>query len=178
TFSASTFINVAGCTTITGTTTSVDESSAGANDGSATVTPTTGTAPYTYSWNSNPVQTNAMATGLAGGNYEVIIADANSCGGIVLVTVGTLVGINTVVKNVDFKLYPNPANSSVFYIESGDPISEIEVYNITGQLLYGVKGAVPLQTIQIDLKNASTGIYLVRVRFENDQVETRKLVIE
>ncbi len=178
TYSASTFINAGGCTTITGTVTSTDESNAGVNDGTATVVPTTGTAPYTYSWNTTPGQTNATATGLAGGNYEVIIADANGCGGIVQVTVNTLVGINHIADKLDFKVYPNPANSGVFFIESGEPISGIEVFNTTGQLLYGVSGSLPLETIQIDLKNARSGIYLVRVRFENDQVETRRLVIE
>ena len=177
TYSASTFINAFGCTTISGTTTSVDESNAGANDGSATVIATGGTAPYTYSWNTIPAQVNATATGLAGGNYEVIIADANGCGGIVQVTVSTLVGINHITDKIDLKLYPNPTNSSVFFIESGEPISGIEVYNINGQLLYGVSGVMPLETIQINLNNAPEGIYLVRVNFENGLVETRKVVL-
>ena len=107
----------------------------------------------------------------------MIIADANSCGGIVQVTLATLVGISPNADKVDFKCYPNPTNSSVFFIESGELISRIEVYNLKGQLLYGVSGAMPLETIQINLKNAPAGIYLVKVKFENDQVETRKVVL-
>ena len=88
-----------------------------------------------------------------------------------------MVGINQIASKIDLKLYPNPTNNSVFFIESGEPISGIEVYNIKGQLLYGVVGGMPLETIQINLDNAPTGIYLVRVKFENDQVETRKVVL-
>jgi len=40
------------------------------------LTATDGTAPYTYSWNTTPVQTTAIATGLAAGTYTVTITDA------------------------------------------------------------------------------------------------------
>lgn len=38
-----------------------------------------GTAPYTFSWNTVPVQTNDTATGLVAGNYTVTITDASGC---------------------------------------------------------------------------------------------------
>jgi hypothetical protein len=49
------------------------------NSGSATAMPTGGTAPYSYNWNTVPVQTNATATGLIAGTYTVIVGDANGC---------------------------------------------------------------------------------------------------
>jgi hypothetical protein len=48
----------------------------GAKTGSATATVTGGASPYTYSWNSTPVQTTATATGLAAGSYTVTVKDA------------------------------------------------------------------------------------------------------
>jgi len=51
----------------------------GGNNGSATVTPTGGVTPYSYSWNTLPVQTNATATGLTSGLYTVVVIDANGC---------------------------------------------------------------------------------------------------
>jgi len=50
----------------------------GLSDGSATATPTGGTAPYVYNW-SNGTST-ATATGLAAGTYTVTVTDANGCG--------------------------------------------------------------------------------------------------
>ncbi|NNC86324.1 MAG: T9SS type A sorting domain-containing protein, partial [Bacteroidia bacterium] len=38
-----------------------------------------GTAPYTYIWNSNPIQTTNSASGLGAGTYSVIVTDANGC---------------------------------------------------------------------------------------------------
>jgi gliding motility-associated-like protein len=38
-----------------------------------------GMSPFTYSWNTSPVQTLATATGLAPGNYNCVITDAAGC---------------------------------------------------------------------------------------------------
>ena len=57
--------------------TASDASCFGSNDGIATVTPTGGTAPYTYLWNTG--QTTATATGLISGTYSCNITDANGC---------------------------------------------------------------------------------------------------
>jgi hypothetical protein len=43
--------------------------------GTATVTASGGTAPYTYSWNTAPIQTGITATGLAAGTYTVTVTD-------------------------------------------------------------------------------------------------------
>ena len=51
----------------------------GGNDGSATVVPNGGTSPYTFSWNTVPVQTTATASNLAAGTYAVTVTDAKGC---------------------------------------------------------------------------------------------------
>src|ERR1051326_1128608 len=49
-----------------------------ANNGTASVTPSGGQSPYTYSWTPSS-QTNAVATGLSAGSYTVTVTDANGC---------------------------------------------------------------------------------------------------
>jgi len=61
---------------ITGT---INVSCFGGSDGSATVSVTDGTPPYTYAWATSPVQTNTTATGLSSGSQNVVITDANGC---------------------------------------------------------------------------------------------------
>lgn len=51
----------------------------GLGDGTATALATGGTAPYTYNWNTTPVQNNATATNLAAGTYGVTVTDNNGC---------------------------------------------------------------------------------------------------
>jgi gliding motility-associated-like protein len=59
----------------------------GGNNGSASVTPAGGTLPYTYSWNTSPVQTTSVATGLGSGSYTVTVTDAHSCTAIATATI-------------------------------------------------------------------------------------------
>ncbi len=48
-------------------------------NGSIALNVTGSSSPYTYSWNTTPVQTSSTATGLAPGNYSCTITDANGC---------------------------------------------------------------------------------------------------
>jgi hypothetical protein len=50
-----------------------------ASTGTATVSATGGSSPYSYQWNTSPVQTGATATGLDIGTYTVEVIDANGC---------------------------------------------------------------------------------------------------
>ncbi|MFM1875626.1 MAG: hypothetical protein RL266_1363 [Bacteroidota bacterium] len=70
---------------------STDASCAG-NDGTATVTPSGGVAPYSYSWNTAPVQNTQTATGLAAGNYDCTVTDATGCSVSETVTVTLTLG--------------------------------------------------------------------------------------
>lgn len=60
----------------------------GESNGSAIATVTgSGTAPYTYVWNTTPTQLNDTATTLSGGTYSVIVTDANGCSATETVTI-------------------------------------------------------------------------------------------
>ncbi|MBL0053741.1 MAG: SprB repeat-containing protein [Bacteroidetes bacterium] len=57
--------------------TSSTAATCGACNGTGTATITGGTLPYTYLWGNG--NTNAIATGLCGGNNFVVVTDANGC---------------------------------------------------------------------------------------------------
>ncbi len=67
------------CTMTASISSQTDVACNGGATGSLTVTPTDGTAPYTYLWDDGTAQTTATATGLAAGTYEVTVTDANGC---------------------------------------------------------------------------------------------------
>lgn len=51
----------------------------GGTDGATLANPLGGVTPYTYSWNSTPVQNNASASSLSAGVYTVTVTDNNAC---------------------------------------------------------------------------------------------------
>jgi gliding motility-associated-like protein len=61
----------------------------GYNDGTATVNPSGGTAPYTYLWITFPLQTTQTAVALGAGTYTVNVIDFNGCANVDSVTVNT-----------------------------------------------------------------------------------------
>jgi PKD repeat protein len=58
-------------------------------NGYAYATNTGGTSPYTYVWQTIPIQTTDMAAGLLPGTYTVCITDANACSSCASVTIDT-----------------------------------------------------------------------------------------
>lgn len=83
---------------ITSTTTSTD-ASCGQSNGTASVTSSGGTAPYTYSWTPGGAS-GASITGLAAGLYTVNITDANGCTSTDTVTVGNTGGPQVTVASI------------------------------------------------------------------------------
>lgn len=82
TLTATATIGQAPSPTLTVTTT--QETSYGANDGSATVTVANGIAPYNYMWSTGAQQNgsnqnSSTISGLAPGNYQVTVEDGNGC---------------------------------------------------------------------------------------------------
>lgn len=51
----------------------------GIDNGTATVSETGGTGPYTYTWSTIPVQTASTATGLGAGTFIVTVTDSKGC---------------------------------------------------------------------------------------------------
>ena len=67
---------------------STDATCAGGVDGQATVLVNDGTPPYTYSWNTSPLETSSTATGLPAGTTIISITDASGCVTSVMVQIG------------------------------------------------------------------------------------------
>lgn len=77
----------------------------GGNDGIATVTHEGGIGPYTYAWNTTPVQTTQTATNLSAGTYTVTVKDSRDSIATASITITQPPAITNVIasvtKNVD-----------------------------------------------------------------------------
>ncbi|HXP50797.1 MAG TPA: SprB repeat-containing protein, partial [Bacteroidia bacterium] len=82
------------------TATATKDSCYGSNDGTATAAASGGNKPYTYAWNTTPVQTTITATGLIAGIYSITVTDSIGCPATATVVVGqpTQIKIKTTVN--------------------------------------------------------------------------------
>lgn len=94
-----TFLNFTGTPVVT----PVSVSCFGGTNGTATVTVPGGIPPYTYLWNTVPVQTTVTASNLAPGTYTVTITNGIGCSTTATTTITqpTAISLNNIVTNND-----------------------------------------------------------------------------
>lgn len=98
---------------VVATTSQINATCFGSNDGSATVTPTGGTAPYNIVWNTNPQQNGTTATGLSAGAYTVTVTDNNGCDVMQNVTITEPAPININLSNIQHTSCFGSSNGSL-----------------------------------------------------------------
>lgn len=117
--------------------------------GSATANVTGGTSPYTYQWNTTPVQTTQTATNLSTNTYLVQVKDSNNC-----TEVGS-VQITSVVP-VTFSISSTPATCV-----ANDGSVTVSRQGGVGPFSYVWTPDIPQNTTTSSLNNLITGSYSV-----------------
>ena len=122
----------------------------GAATGSATITESGGTAPYSYSWSPSG-GTGATATGLTPGNYTVTVTDNNLCTENININIATASAITTNIIN--------QKNASCFGLSDGS--ASVQVAGGTPPYTYSWNTSPPQNTATA--LNLPAGNYVVTV---------------
>ena len=89
-------------------------------NGSATVSVTGGSGPYTYLWSDPAAQTTTTATNLSSNTYVVTVTDANGCAQNLSVTIGNLLGpVATVFASNNVSCFGNNDGSATVTVSGG-----------------------------------------------------------
>ena len=81
--------------------------------------------------------------------------------------------------NFEVKIFPNPVTDKRITIElSRHQISEIRLSNITGRVVYIKRLQTPIGRYQILLDDLPSGIYLLRIIANNNQVKTSRVLVQ
>ncbi len=150
-------------------------------DGTATVTPAGGIMPYTYAWNTTPVQTSATATDLIAGDYEVTITDANGCEVITTVTVDMIVNTTNLDQSLLFNVFPNPAKDQAVLDLAFSNIQDVElrIFDALGRVVYFKSlDAVQREEVNLDLKRFGQGVYWISLKSTKGQYVRKLSVIK
>ena len=115
-------VNIATSVALNLTTSITPANCNGQSNGSAGVVVSGGVGPYTYSWNTVPVQTGSTATGIPAGTYTVTVADANNCitPATVIVTEPTAV-VATISNTTGATCYAAPNGNATVTASGGTP---------------------------------------------------------
>jgi len=91
----------------------------GGSNGSASVIAFGGIPPYTYMWNTNPMQTTQTATGLSSGNYIVSLLDSNGCTSLIACSITEPPAISSVTNFTDAKCFGSNTGSASINVSGG-----------------------------------------------------------
>jgi hypothetical protein len=138
-------------------------------NGSAAVTASGGTPPYTYLWSPNNQTTDSIGNQCTG-TYCCTITDNNGCVDSVCVTVNLSTGIDVMGNSSSITVYPNPNNGSfTMLIMNGEVGARmVEIYNVLGEKVYSQ--LTTQSTNSIDLSSKAGGVYFYRILTESGAV--------
>ncbi|NJN78242.1 MAG: T9SS type A sorting domain-containing protein [Saprospiraceae bacterium] len=149
------------------------------NNGSASISATGGTAPYTYAW-SNGTTTNAVFN-LGGDSLTVTVTDANGCTDMADVIVETvyMVGTENLVGLTGLLLSPNPAKDyaqlNINFNKSVD--LTVSVVDVTGRILETRNaGNTMSEEMRFDVSNLAEGVYFMQITADG-QTATKRFVV-
>ena len=144
----------------------VNESAAGAGDGSASASILSGDGPFTYLWSTGA--TSASIENLQGGAYTVTVTStATGCSSVATIVVETTVRVGELPAGWHVRLSPNPAGAfsllDLKLPQRSD--AEITLTDWSGRALHVLfSGNIDQTQLQIPLENLPAGAYLVRIR--------------
>ncbi|PCH98354.1 MAG: hypothetical protein COB85_01615 [Bacteroidetes bacterium] len=137
-------------------TTTFSNATLGNCDGTATSSATGGIMPYTYFWNTNPVQTDSVATGLCPGDFTVTAIDGNGDSSSTSIVIGEdPSGVYDLNASEIINVYPNPA-STTFTISINPAFKPNQIYLVD---VFGrVELIINMANQQVNANNLSVGI--------------------
>ncbi|TAE49890.1 MAG: T9SS C-terminal target domain-containing protein [Bacteroidetes bacterium] len=174
-------VSVAEPALLTGSATKLSSDNGNTN-GSAFVSADGGVFPYTYSWNTTPVQSTDTAVNLAAGVYEVTITDYYGCELKKTVTINSTVGVEDLASLgiAGLETFPNPVSDVLNIRLKLEKAAEaqIRLFDMNGKTVYnGHTGASMMYEGSIDLGRAASGVYLLEVETEKG-VARRRIAVQ
>lgn len=118
----------------------------------------------------------ASAAGVGTHIISYVYTDSiNGCSDTVssTITVTACTGINDLVFNSDFNIYPNPFNEILIIESFNTETSEVLIFNVLGELMYSQK--IQKGKTEIDMSEISSGVYFIQSR-AGEKISTQKLI--
>lgn len=117
-------------------------------------------------------ETNIVFTPINNGNYAVVVSNSN-CSDTSNCVLVDFIGLDE-NQNIDFRLFPNPANESVYIKSKTNSKIDLTIFDIQGKIV--LKDIINSNSL-INVSHLNQGIYFVQIK-TNTSYKTIKLIIE
>ena len=85
------------------------------------------------------------------------------------------VGIDEDIANSNVNLFPNPANDLVTFTAENTEMSEVQIFDLTGKMIYSNN---PMSNrLEVNTSAFASGTYIVKVITESNVI-TRRLIVQ
>lgn len=85
------------------------------------------------------------------------------------------IGVEKNFNSREVTLFPNPASEST--VIKGDRITQVEIFDVAGNLMYRKNGIKQLPSVEISISTFPKGMYLTRV-YDESGISTKKLIVQ
>jgi hypothetical protein len=141
------------------------------NLGTAGITITGGTPPYTIDWSNGELDVQQIFD-LPAGEYNVSVVDANDCEVNQSFTISNITGFED-SRNSNIKVFPNPFSFNLFIENYNNTEISFQLYNAQGLLILQAFNTKP--PFQISTPHLAEGIYFLNIS-DKDKFQQFKLV--
>ncbi len=117
-------------------------------------------------------ETDSVFTPINNGNYAVVVSNTN-CSDTSNCVLVDFIGLYE-NQNIDFRLFPNPANESVYIKSKTNSKIDLTIFDIQGKIV--LKDIINSNSL-INVSQLNQGIYFVQIK-TNTSYKTIKLIIE
>jgi hypothetical protein len=87
-------------------------------------------------------------------------------------------GIGKLIQDQSVVILPNPVTNNQFTIQAKMPVSSVSVISIVGQTVYSQEYNLRQMDVKVVLNNLPDGVYLVKVKFGDNQSTIKKIIVQ
>jgi len=150
----------------------------GQSNGALTLDVNGGASPYSFLWNSSPIQTTQNLQNVPAGTYSVTVTDGNGCTTTTIATVGNSSSVDEIKYDVIISIFPNPT-TGIFSIDLSninDTDFSIDLSDIIGKIVYTEKMVSTSNKIfNIDISGLTKGFYCLRIYSKDFTIKNKIL---
>ena len=87
-------------------------------------------------------------------------------------------GLGKLTINTELTIHPNPVVNNHFTIQAMSPVVSVELVSVVGKSVYFRNNDSLSRDVKIQTDNLPAGIYLVRVKFPDNQTVVKKIIFQ